>query len=109
MRAEAGILVVLFRSHEGVKMKRRQFLNAFGCALVSKPLFALAQQQGKVPLVGILDTDATAKFEPFKFGAFDEVLRDRGWINGATVRWKASLLISLHVTALPPITPGQVT
>jgi hypothetical protein len=44
-------------------MKRRQFLYAFGYTLVAKPLFALAQQQGKVPLVGILDTDATPKFE----------------------------------------------
>jgi putative ABC transport system substrate-binding protein len=70
-------------------MKRRQFLqflNALGCALVLKPVLALAQQHGKVPLVGILDTDATVKFEPLKFGAFAETLRDRGWVIGTTVR-----------------------
>jgi putative ABC transport system substrate-binding protein len=67
-------------------MKRRQFLNAFGCALLVKPALALAQQKGKVPLVGVLDTDDTAKFESIRFGAFEETLRDRGWINGKSIR-----------------------
>jgi putative tryptophan/tyrosine transport system substrate-binding protein len=67
-------------------MKRRQFIRAFGCALVLKPVLARAQQRGKVPLVGILDTDDTAKFESIRFGAFEETLRDRGWINGKSIR-----------------------
>jgi ABC-type uncharacterized transport system substrate-binding protein len=67
-------------------MKRRHFLKSFGCALVWKPALARAQQQGKVPLVGILDTSDEEKFRSITIGAFEGVLQDRGWINGTTVR-----------------------
>jgi putative tryptophan/tyrosine transport system substrate-binding protein len=67
-------------------MKRRQFLNAFGCALVLNPALAQAQQQGKIPLVGILNTTDEDKFRAITIGAFEESFRDRGWINGKSVR-----------------------
>jgi len=56
-------------------MKRRQFLNAFGCALVLNPALARAQQQGKIPLVGILDTTDEDKFRAITIGAFEESFR----------------------------------
>jgi ABC-type uncharacterized transport system substrate-binding protein len=83
-------------------MKRRQFLSAFGCTLAVKPLLALAQQQGKVPRVGILDTDATPKFEPLKFGAFEQTLRDRGWIIGTTVRLERRV-VGLQIDTIPSL------
>ena len=51
-----------------------------------KPALAQAQQRGKVPLVGILDTSDDEKFRSITIGAFEGVLQDRGWINGTTVR-----------------------
>ena len=67
-------------------MKRRQFLSVFGSALVLQPVLAQAQQQGKIPLVGILDTSDQDKFRSITIGAFEEVLRDHGWIDGKSVR-----------------------
>jgi putative ABC transport system substrate-binding protein len=88
-------------------MKRRQFLNAFGYALVLKPALAQAQQQGRVPLVGILDTDATAKYEPIKFGAFEETLRNRGWIIGTTVRLERRI-VGLQTHLIPSMAADLV-
>jgi putative ABC transport system substrate-binding protein len=88
-------------------MKRRQFLNAFGSALVLKPALAQTQQQAKVPLVGILDTDATPKFEPIKFGAFQETLRDRGWIIGANVRLERRI-VGLQTQLIPSMAADLV-
>ena len=67
-------------------MRRRQFLNVLGCALVSRPVLAQAQYQGKIPVVGILDTSDDEKFRSITIGAFEEVLRDHGWIDGKSVR-----------------------
>jgi putative ABC transport system substrate-binding protein len=88
-------------------MKRRQFVNAFGCALVLRPALALAQQQGRVPLVGILDTDDTAKFESVRFGAFEETLRDRGWINGKSVRLERRV-VGLQTHLIPSMAADLV-
>ena len=67
-------------------MRRRQFLNVLGCALVSRPVLAQTQRQGKIPVVGILDTSNDEKFRSITIGAFEEVLRDHGWIDGKSVR-----------------------
>jgi len=88
-------------------MKRRQFLNAFGCALVLKPALVQAQQQGKVPLVGILDTDDDVKFQSIKIRAFEEVLRDRGWINGTTVRLERRV-VGLQIHLIPSMAADLV-
>jgi putative ABC transport system substrate-binding protein len=88
-------------------MKRRQFLNALGYALVLKPALAQPQQQGKVPLVSILDTDATPQFEPLKFGAFQETLRDRGWIIGTNVRLERRV-VGLQIHLIPSMAADLV-
>ena len=70
-------------------MKRRQFLNAFGCALVLKPVVAqsqAAQEPKRAPIVGILDpslpVSPTSDAQVF---LFKEALRESGWVDGNNV------------------------
>jgi len=68
---------------------RRQFIAAIGGATVAWPLTARAQDEGKLRTIGVLG-DNIVVFTPW-LAAFDERMRELGWIEGRTVaierRW----------------------
>jgi putative ABC transport system substrate-binding protein len=70
-------------------MRRRDFLGLLGAAAVVWPLGVRAQQTGKPPIIGFLGADASV-WTPWA-AAFEDRLRDLGWIKGQTVvveyRW----------------------
>jgi len=63
-------------------MKRRDFLSLFG-AVVGWPSTARARQTANLPTIGFLGTDP-AIWSQWR-AAFEERLRDLGWIAGQTV------------------------
>jgi putative tryptophan/tyrosine transport system substrate-binding protein len=69
-------------------MKRREFIRLAGGAAVSVPLAARAQQ--KLPTVGFLSVSTPEAWRHF-VAAFEQRLRELGWIDGRTVtieyRW----------------------
>jgi putative tryptophan/tyrosine transport system substrate-binding protein len=71
-------------------MKRRDFLRVVGAAAVSCPLAAHAQQAGKLPTIGFLGAATAAGWTSWT-AAFEQRLRELGWIEGRTVaieyRW----------------------
>ena len=71
-------------------MRRREFMLALGGAAATWPLAAHAQQPGKMPVIGVLGASTAAAAEPLTL-AFNQRLRDHGWIEGKTAvleyRW----------------------
>ena len=64
-------------------MTRRKFLTFLGSAAIGCPFAARAQQTGKVPTIGVLAPDAPS-WSTWT-AAFEERLRELGWIEGHTV------------------------
>ena len=62
-------------------MRRREFITLFGGVAATWPLSARAQQQGKIPRIGIID-DAPV------WNAFREQLRDLGYLEGQNIAFE---------------------
>lgn len=71
-------------------MRRRDFLGALGGAAVSWPLTANAQQQDKLPTIGLIVAGTPASHGPW-LAAFVQRLRELGWLADRNVaieiRW----------------------
>src|ERR1700693_1569837 len=71
-------------------MRRREFITLLGSTAVAWPLAARAQQAGKLPIIGVLGP-ITAESWSLEVAAFEQRLRELGWIAGRTVaieyRW----------------------
>jgi putative ABC transport system substrate-binding protein len=69
---------------------RREFISVLGGASLAWPLVAHAQQTGKLPTIGVLGA-ATPSTWIHYVAAFEQRLRELGWIEGRTVaieyRW----------------------
>ena len=63
-------------------MDRRTFMGAVACGLLADPDVADAQQAGRVPVVGVLITDAR---NSVTLPAFVQGLRDLGYVDGKNV------------------------
>jgi putative ABC transport system substrate-binding protein len=70
-------------------MNRRAFLSAVTGGLLAAPLAAEAQQQGKVPRIGVLSpgNSARAARNP-RMQAFYQALRELGWIEGQNIAFE---------------------
>jgi len=70
-------------------MRRREFIALVGSTAMAWPFAAQAQQTEKLPIVGLLGTNATA-WKP-RTDAFVKRLRELGWIEDRTIaigyRW----------------------
>ena len=64
-----------------VTIGRRELLAALGGAAAAWPLAARAQQQGKIPRIGIID-DAPM------WNAFRQGLRDLGYLEGQNIAFE---------------------
>ena len=62
-------------------MKRREFITLVGGAAAAWPLAARAQQQGKIPRIGIID-DAPM------WNAFRQGLRELGYLEGQNIAFE---------------------
>src|SRR6516164_8397627 len=62
-------------------MRRREFITLFGGVAATWPLSARAQQQGKIPRIGIID-DAPM------WNAFREQLHDLGYLEGQNIAFE---------------------
>ena len=62
-------------------MRRREFISLLGGAAVTWPLAARAQQQGKIPRIGIIDDAPT-------WNAFRQGLRDLGYLEGQNMAFE---------------------
>jgi putative ABC transport system substrate-binding protein len=73
-------------------MRRREFISALGGA-VAWPLTARAQQQRRLPTIGLLGSSTPTAWAPWT-AAFQQRLRDLGWIEGRNLiieyRWAES-------------------
>jgi ABC-type uncharacterized transport system substrate-binding protein len=71
-------------------VRRRAFITLFGGAAAAWPLVARAQQQGKLPVIGLLGANTASAMSQWT-AAFVQRLRELGWIEGRTVaieyRW----------------------
>lgn len=71
-------------------MKRRQFLGLVSVAVAAWPLPVRAQQAARLPTIGFLGVSTPSGWSHY-VAAFDQRLRELGWINGRTVaidiRW----------------------
>src|SRR5256886_17355199 len=70
--------------------RRRYFITLLGGAAVAWPLAARAQQPGKLPTIGFLVAGTPSSHGQW-VAAFEQRLRELGWIEGRTVaieyRW----------------------
>ena len=71
-------------------MKRREFITLLGGAAAAWPLAARAQQEGKLPTIGLLGS-GTAAAQSQWIAAFVQRLRELGWTEGRNLaieyRW----------------------
>ena len=71
-------------------MKRREFITLLGGAAVAWPIAARAQQVGKLPTIGFLGGQTPSTAGQW-LAAFEQRLRELGWIEGRNVaievRW----------------------
>jgi putative tryptophan/tyrosine transport system substrate-binding protein len=71
-------------------MRRRDFVTFLGGAVAAWPLAVRAEQQAKLPTIGLL-ASSTPAIESRWAGAFVQRLRELGWIEGRTIaieyRW----------------------
>ena len=71
-------------------IERRKFLATLGGAAAAWPLAARAQQQTKVPIIGVLSPSTPSSWAPW-VAVFVQRLHERGWIEGRTIaieyRW----------------------
>ena len=71
-------------------MTRRKLIALLGGAAAAWPLVARAQQQGKLPVIGLLGANTASAMSQWT-AAFVQRLRELGWIEGRTVaieyRW----------------------
>ena len=71
----------------GKQMRRRQFITLLGGATVAWPLSARAQQDGRVPRVGVLISVAESDPEGQSwFKAFMQGMQAVGWTDGRNIR-----------------------
>ena len=74
------------------RVRRRTFLTLLGGA-TAWPLAARAQQQAKLPIMGVLGASTPAAWAPW-VAVFVQRLHERGWIEGRTIaieyRWAES-------------------
>jgi putative tryptophan/tyrosine transport system substrate-binding protein len=72
------------------RLKRREFISLLGGAAVGWPLSARAQQPDNRPTIGFLGTATASAWRPY-VAAFEQRLRELGWVDGRTVaieyRW----------------------
>ena len=66
-------------------MRRREFIRLFASTAVSWPLAARAQQQGKVPTVGILWHAGSVAEEAIFLTQIQRGLKDLGYVEGGNV------------------------
>ena len=87
-------------------MKRREFITLLGGAAAAWPLAARAQQAGKVPIIGFLGA-TTPGGQSQLTAAFEQRLRELGWIEGRTVaievRWAEGRSECKQATSVIPI------
>jgi ABC-type uncharacterized transport system substrate-binding protein len=70
-------------------MRRREFIALLGGAAIGWPRAVLAQSPVRVPSIAVLRPYAEAKdniFSAIFRSAFDQALRDLGWIDGRNIR-----------------------
>jgi putative tryptophan/tyrosine transport system substrate-binding protein len=103
-------------------MERRAFLGTLAGVLVAVPLAAKAQQAGKIYRIGLLWPDQACCRPRGYLEAFQEGLRERGWVEGQNftieLRWSegqddllpelAAELVRLQVDVLVAITGPAV-
>jgi putative ABC transport system substrate-binding protein len=65
---------------------RRSVLIALGAGALTAPLSSFAQPQGKVWCVGFLSQQ---RLESFNYGAFQQAMRELGYVEGKNVRYEA--------------------
>jgi len=72
-------------------MNGRTFLCGLMLGTLAAPLGAEAQQAGKIPRIGVLTGQMSSQW-----GAFREVLRERGYVEGQNVviEWRPTLEIA---------------
>src|SRR5262245_24061854 len=72
------------------QMRRRDFITLLGGAAATWPVAAYPQQAGKLPTIGFLGTATAPSWSTF-VAAFEQRLREFGWIKGRNVeidyRW----------------------
>jgi putative ABC transport system substrate-binding protein len=66
-------------------MRRRDFINVVGGAVVAWPLGVLAQPAGKLPRVGVLWHAGSAEEEAIYLGALLEGFKELGYVDGKTI------------------------
>jgi putative ABC transport system substrate-binding protein len=65
---------------------RRKLVIALGAGALTAPLTSFAQAQGKVWCVGFLSQQ---RLESFNYGAFQQGMRELGYVEGKNVRYEA--------------------
>ena len=66
-------------------MRRRDFINVVGGAVVAWPLDVLAQPAGKLPRIGVLWHAGSAEEEAIYLGALLEGFKELGYVDGKTI------------------------
>ncbi len=95
-------------------MKRRDFITMLGGAALAWPLAARAQQPERVRRVGVLLSSAAGDPEAqLRVAAFEDGLRDLGWIKGRNLRleyrWADNAdLLRTHATELARMAPDLI-
>src|SRR5262249_50088257 len=89
----------------GDRMKRREFITLLGGAAGAWPLAARAQQQAKVPRVGILSPAASETAATLT--AFREGIRDLGYVERETIAFDFRLSKGI-MDALPTLAADLV-